>query len=320
LDPKARGDLGKSLGVDLRDDELTTTRAGELRELGRERLTRSTPRGPEVDEYRDRRVLHQLVEVDTAPHRDRVVERQERTLARGALRAVSDAGRGNSIELRTRGTLDQHEDSEFAGTDSKSRRIERLACADQLTVQPLPPGQAGSVPVKHGPSGLEPAGKTIDFNLQNTVERNYHTSRIKLQGNEKLTDYVLREAALQFSRDFKKLPDFGGSLAFDNKAAFQRAYAAISTSEEGKHMTREEIATKAVLETRYGDARKNAHYDVVAHPSEETEIIVAGDPPREVEVPKRVTAHASPSPESMAYFQGQGSQVDSTQTDQKELK
>src|SRR5512140_1167252 len=95
--------------------------------------------------------------------------------------------------------------------------------------------------------------------------------------------------------EFHEKPVMGGHLAWDNKAAFQHAYAEIehAASRSGKKLTKQQIADQAILKTKYGEARNQAGYDVTATASGETEI-VTGDPPRLAIVPDKIEAMARP--------------------------
>jgi hypothetical protein len=138
--------------------------------------------------------------------------------------------------------------------------------------------------------------QTLDFSIRKTTEVNGREMRIEVAGHKQLTDYVLKEAISQFEAEFHEKPVLGGQLAWENKAAFQHAYAEIeqTASRARTQLTREQIADQAILKTRYGEARDKADYHVIARPSRTTTTIVTGDPPRLATVPDKIKPVARP--------------------------
>jgi hypothetical protein len=120
--------------------------------------------------------------------------------------------------------------------------------------------------------------------------------RVEVEGHKQLTDYVMSEAIKQFTAEFHEKPNLGGSLAWDNKAAFQHAYASVeqTTAQAGQKLTPQQIADKAILKTKYGEARENAGYHVTTTVGTEQDQILTGDPPRLALVPAKVSAVAVP--------------------------
>jgi hypothetical protein len=153
----------------------------------------------------------------------------------------------------------------------------------------------GSIQLK--PSPTEPGkfvpaeGQTLDFTLNNEADVDHRHYRVKLEGAEKLTDYVMTEAVKQFTAEFKSAPDMGGMLAWDNKSRFQHAYAEVMR--KNPKLTPQEAANAAILKIPYGSARADAGYDVTATATGSTTILT-GVPPRLVDVPDHVTAIAKP--------------------------
>lgn len=94
----------------------------------------------------------------------------------------------------------------------------------------------------------------------------------------------MKTAIGQFEADFHQKPKLGGLLAWDNKAAFQHAYAEIARADTA--VTPQQVADKAILVTKYGEARADAGYEVTAKISNWTQI-VTGNPPRLADVPER---------------------------------
>ncbi|HWU88480.1 MAG TPA: hypothetical protein VN253_14435 [Kofleriaceae bacterium] len=168
------------------------------------------------------------------------------------------------------------------------------------------PGVKDPVPVVSGVIGMKPdpshPGKflidetqTLDFVIKKTREVNGREMRIEVEGHKQLTDHVMKEAISQFEAEFHEKPVLGGQLAWDNKAAFQHAYAEIEQAAigGGKQLTQQQIADQAILKTRYGEARDKAGYHVTATVSGTT-TIVTGDPPRLATVPDQIEALARP--------------------------
>jgi hypothetical protein len=162
----------------------------------------------------------------------------------------------------------------------------------------LPNGRSTNVAdgaIKLKPSPTEPGKfvpddtQTLDFSLNNQAEVAARRWRIKLEGAEKLSDFVIKSATQQFEKKFHANPTLGGMLAWDNKARFQHAYAEVMR----KHprMDPQAAADLAILQTPYGSARASAGYDVKVTATGTTRI-VTGDPPRVVNVPESVTAIA----------------------------
>jgi hypothetical protein len=153
----------------------------------------------------------------------------------------------------------------------------------------------GSIKLK--PSPTEPGkfvpaeGQTLDFTLNNEADVDHRHYRVKLEGEGKLTDYVMAEAVKQFTAEFKSAPDMGGMLAWDNKSRFQHAYAEVMR--DNPKLTPEAAANVAILKIPYGTARAAAGYDVAATTTGSTTILT-GVPPRLVDVPDHVTAIAKP--------------------------
>lgn len=157
----------------------------------------------------------------------------------------------------------------------------------------------GSITMKRDPSQknkfLVDEGQALDFTINKTVDVNGRQMRVEIEGQKQLTDYVMKEAISQFEAEFHEKPLMGGHLAWDNKAAFQHAYAEINRAATGagKKLTPQQIADQAILKTKYGEARQKAGYDVTATIAGMTNI-VTGDPPRLAEVPDKVEAVARP--------------------------
>lgn len=158
---------------------------------------------------------------------------------------------------------------------------------------------AGSIKMKpdlaHPGKFLVDETQTLDFVIRKTTEVNGREMRIEVEGHKQLTDYVMREAISQFEAEFHEKPVLGGQLAWDNKVAFQHAYAEIeqTASGAGKQLTRDQIADQAILKTRYGAARDKADYHVIARASGTT-TIVTGNPPRLATVPDKIEPVARP--------------------------
>jgi hypothetical protein len=108
-DSEARRHLRQRLRIDLRHDDRPAALGRQLRELGRDHATRAAPGGPEVDQDGRWGVSNELVELLCAADDYGVRERQERSLARGALRLVSQASGGQAVGPRARGAVDDHE-------------------------------------------------------------------------------------------------------------------------------------------------------------------------------------------------------------------
>lgn len=164
----------------------------------------------------------------------------------------------------------------------------------------LPNGKETSVAhgsIKLKPNPAEPGkfvpdtAATLDFMLDNQVEIDHRQYRIKLEGQEKLNDYVMKEAIHQFENEFHSSPDLGGSLAWDNKASFQHAYAEVVRRNPG--ISSQDAAQAAILKTPYGNARDKAGYAITVNATGSIQI-VTGDPPRLADVPENVTAIAKP--------------------------
>ena len=168
------------------------------------------------------------------------------------------------------------------------------------------PGEKDPVPVVTGSIRMKPdpahPGKflvdetqTLEFTINKTTEVNGREMRIEIEGHKQLTDHVMKEAISQFEAEFHEKPVMGGQLAWDNKAAFQHAYAEIEQAaiQGGKKLTKQQIADQAILKTKYGQARNQASYHVTTTASGVTQI-VTGDPPRLAIVPERVEALARP--------------------------
>lgn len=175
-----------------------------------------------------------------------------------------------------------------------------------FTIDVNVPGGKGPVPVVEGIIPMKPdpsrPGKflvdktqTLDFTIEKTTEVNGRKMRIEIEGHKQLTDHVMKEAISQFEAEFHEKPVMGGLLVWDNKAAFQHAYAEIeqAASKDGKKLTKQQIADQAILKTKYGEARDQAGYHVTTTVSGMMEI-VTGDPPRLATVPDRVEALARP--------------------------
>ncbi len=168
------------------------------------------------------------------------------------------------------------------------------------------PGKKDPVPVVAGSIKMRPdpthPGKflvdetqTLDFTINKTTEVNGREMRIEVEGHKQLTDYVMKEAISQFETEFHEKPVMSGQLAWDNKAAFQHAYAEVERAaiKGGKKLTSQQIADQAILKTKYGEARDKAGYHVTTTVSGMAQI-VTGDPPRLAIVPDRVEALARP--------------------------
>jgi hypothetical protein len=129
--------------------------------------------------------------------------------------------------------------------------------------------------------------KTLDFTLNKLANVDSRRVRVKLEGAEPLTDYVIKTATEQFHAKFQENPTLGGPLAWDNKAQFQHAYAEVMR--KNPTMDHQTASDLAILRTPYGKARADAKYDVKVTATGTTQI-VTGDPPRLVEVPADVSA------------------------------
>jgi Domain of unknown function (DUF4157) len=157
----------------------------------------------------------------------------------------------------------------------------------------------GSVTMKPDPARpgkfLVDETQTLDFVIKKTKEVNGREVRIEVEGHKQLTDYVMKEAISQFEAEFHEKPVMGGMLAWDNKVAFQHAYAEVEQAaiQGGKKLTKQQISDQAILKTKFGEARYNAGYHVTTTPSGEMQI-VTGDPPRLAIVPEKVEALARP--------------------------
>jgi hypothetical protein len=163
---------------------------------------------------------------------------------------------------------------------------------------PLPNGRTttvahGSVTLKPSPTEagkfIPDETKSLDFTLNNQEDVDNRRWRIKLEGAEKLSDFVIKEATRQFEEEFHESPVLGGGLAWDNKARFQHAYAEVMRKNPA--MDPQEAADLAILQTPYGSARDKAGYDVKVTATGEA-WIVTGDPPRLASVPEKVSAVA----------------------------
>jgi hypothetical protein len=77
-------------------------------DLGRDDAARAAPRSPEVDDDRDGRVAHELVEVSGRENLDRVARWGKRALALTAVRVRIDARSGDPILGRARVADDDH--------------------------------------------------------------------------------------------------------------------------------------------------------------------------------------------------------------------
>jgi len=246
-----------------------------------------------------------------------------------AERAPEDARSDQAAELRSL-IQHLGFDPKTIGTDARAKRIfgeEEVVRVDEILNKPriaikkgkyeatgeivgrswvfvvkaeLPNGKQavianGSIDLK--PSPKEPGkfvpkeGQTLDFMIDNVVATDHRESRIKLEGAERLTDYIVNEAVAQFTQKFKVAPEMGGLLAMDNKARFQHAYAEIVRA--NPDISPEAAADAAILQIPYGAARERASYNVKAQASGST-LILTGNPPRWAEVPDHITAIATP--------------------------
>ena len=140
-------------------------------------------------------------------------------------------------------------------------------------------------------NGQPAKGAQLEFLLNDKVRKNFRDMRLRLEGAEPLTEYAVREATERFRARFKQEPGLGGSMVEDNKANFQRAYGEIRLREP--KLSAQEVAQKAVMATAYGRARGAMGYDISVVPSADMTVIIAGDPPRPVEVPASVSANAT---------------------------
>lgn len=157
----------------------------------------------------------------------------------------------------------------------------------------------GSIRMKSEPSapgGWVPDGSdSLDFLINKVADVHGRSMRIEIEGHKELTDWVMKEATQQFKEDFHQLPNLGGSLAWDNKLAFQHAYAAAeeAATKNGTKLSPQELADEAIMSTKFGEARGKAGYVVKATISGRTEI-VTGNPPRLASVPEQVSAVGIP--------------------------
>ena len=176
----------------------------------------------------------------------------------------------------------------------------------EFTVQVDIPGKArpvdvvdGSITMKPDPSNpgkyIVDETQTLDFTIKKTSDVNGREMRIEIEGHKQLTDFVMAEAIKQFNAEFHQKPALGGLLAWDNKAAFQHAYAAVEETAVkcGKKLSPQQIADQAILATKYGEARVKVGYLVTTTITGTTQI-VTGNPPRFANVPERITAEAHP--------------------------
>ena len=136
----------------------------------------------------------------------------------------------------------------------------------------------------------QPNGE-LEFNLSNEVRVDSRTQRVKVQDEGRLTDLAIRAVSDRYRGTFGSDPDnLDGSLAFDNKALFQRAYAEIVHA--SPKIAPEVAALAAIKRTPFGEARVRAKYDQFEVRTAGTESIVIGDPPRVQEVPANITVNA----------------------------